>query len=70
MSDQTSRAAQHAASPAPLALYLMPGCGTCHQVKGFLERHHLPVELRWVTEAEHEAWVREHLVGAGRPLSL
>ncbi|MBV9511944.1 MAG: hypothetical protein JO303_16850, partial [Caulobacteraceae bacterium] len=49
---------------------LMPGCGTCHQVKGFLERHHLPVELRWVTEAEHEAWVREHLVGAGRPLSL
>ena len=66
----TLAAPRMAEATAIPVLYLMPGCGTCHQVKGFLERHQIPVELRWVTEARHEAWVREHLAGEGRPLGL
>lgn len=52
-------------APPPVALYLMPGCGTCHQVKGFLERHRVPVELRWLTEPAHQAWVDDHLKHQG-----
>jgi len=62
-----------APTPLPLpelALYLMPGCGTCHQVKGFLERNQVPFELRWVTDAKHEAWVRDYQTRSKRPLSL
>ncbi|MGE0387977.1 MAG: glutaredoxin domain-containing protein [Gammaproteobacteria bacterium] len=54
------------ASPLPVALYLMPGCGTCYQVKGFLARHGVPVELRWITEPANQAWVDDFVASHGR----
>ncbi len=42
-------------------LYLMPGCGICHQVKSLLERHDIPVGLCWVTEPRHEHRLRQLL---------
>lgn len=52
--------------PLPVALYLMPGCGICYQVKGFLERHEVPVELRWITEPANQAWVDAYVAEHGR----
>jgi len=51
-------------------LYLMPGCGICHQVKGFLERHDIPAEMCWITESRHELALQELLKTYTGPRSV
>lgn len=40
-----------------VALYMMPGCAVCTQVRRHLERAQVRFEVRWLSEPEHADWV-------------